>query len=184
MIISCSFHKKQTIPACEYLWRKRKDEILTSINTIDKYYNHLRELVNASTKREYSYSSLIKLKRDAFCYHHGCFGTKNTYDRAIGRPETWHVEPSKVLLHMFANKCACYWNILNVFLPKLSYLKKTFYLIINNEYNITAFTILRGCLPYSNDQNILECHRTYGTYGSYYVWNHKNIEKHSLTTIL
>ena len=30
------------------------------------------------------------------------------------------------------------------------------------------FTILRGCLPYSNDWNILKCECTYDTYGSYY----------------
>ena len=28
--------------------------------------------------------------------------------------------------------------------------KKTLYLIVNNEYKSMVFTILRGCLPYSN----------------------------------
>ena len=31
-----------------------------------------------------------------------------------------------------------------------------------------VFTILRGCLLYSNDWNILECECMYGIYGSYY----------------
>ena len=32
-----------------------------------------------------------------------------------------------------------------------------------------VFIILRGCLPYSNDWNILECECRYGTYGSFYA---------------
>ena len=35
-----------------------------------------------------------------------------------------------------------------------------------------VFTILQGCLPYSNDWNIRECKCTYGTYGSYYGANY------------
>ena len=33
-----------------------------------------------------------------------------------------------------------------------------------------VFTILQGCLSYSNDWNIRDCECTYGTYGSYYAW--------------
>ena len=32
-----------------------------------------------------------------------------------------------------------------------------------------VFTILRGCLPYSNDWNILECKWSYGTCGSNFI---------------
>ena len=49
----------------------------------------------------------------------------------------------------------------------------TVYLIINNEYKSMVFIILLGCLPYSNDWNILECECMYGMYGSYYDWNHQ-----------
>ena len=45
-----------------------------------------------------------------------------------------------------------------------------FNLIINNEYKSMVFTILRGCLPYSNGWNILECKCTYGMYGVYSGW--------------
>ena len=46
---------------------------------------------------------------------------------------------------------------------------KNFYLTINNEYRSLVFTILWGCLLYSNDWNIIECECTYGTYGSQYI---------------
>ena len=46
----------------------------------------------------------------------------------------------------------------------LTFLPSKIYLIINNEYKSMVFTILWGCLPYSNDWNILECECTYGSY--------------------
>ena len=54
-------------------------------------------------------------------------------------------------------------------LEQLKYSLICFYLIINNEYKSMVFTILRGCLPYSNNRNILECECTNGTYDSYSV---------------
>ena len=49
----------------------------------------------------------------------------------------------------------------------ICYLKTSFSLPYF-EYKSMVFTMLRGCLPYSNDRNILECECTYGIYGSYY----------------
>ena len=41
----------------------------------------------------------------------------------------------------------------------------------NNKYNSMVFIKLRGCLPYLNKQNVLECECMYGMYGSYYDCN-------------
>ena len=43
-----------------------------------------------------------------------------------------------------------------------------YYLIINHDYKGMVFIVLWGCLPYTNDWNILACEWTYGMYGSYY----------------
>ena len=56
---------------------------------------------------------------------------------------------------MFANECVRYENMLTFFLhlkkkESLFYLKKNFYLIVNNECQSMVFTILQGCFPYSN----------------------------------
>ena len=68
-----------------------------------------------------------------------------------------------------ANECVCYQNILLFFFTLFTL--HFFYLIIDNEYKSLVLTILSGCLPYSNDWNILECEYAYDTYGSYFASN-------------
>ena len=71
--------------------------------------------------------------------------------------------------HSFSYECKqifmlskhSYVFFLTFYLNFLTFKKK---LIINNEYKSMVFTILWGCLPYSNDWNILECECTYGSY--------------------
>ena len=65
-----------------------------------------------------------------------------------------------LLKHSFSYICKWMWmlwkhthvffNFLNFF--SHFYLRKTFYLMVNNEYRSMSFTIFRGCLSYSNDQ--------------------------------